>query len=245
MTIESFSETVNHRFFSLLEDVFMGAFSAVREYLPKIRKAYESEGIPLLLVRIFRRIRYAVFQTNNALWFSRNLSYPILEIQPRVPLEVDWDFSRTLEWLRTRTPSDIPWLFSHKGKKETKIGIKRRHYFVNAKHQGNIIGYVKIGYGEVYIMDFDMSVYFPRGTALIYDTYIVPDFRGLGVAPFLITDVMRSLKERGYQRVLCHIRTENLASISAYTKCSFEELKHVWYFRLFGKKWFSTHPETL
>jgi ribosomal protein S18 acetylase RimI-like enzyme len=217
----------------------------VGEYSSKVRKAYESGGIPLLLVRTLKKTCYTVFQTNNALWFERDLSYPIADIQPRVPVEVDWSPSETLEWLKKRTIRGIPLIFSDKRRREIDIGMKENHYFPNVKHQGDIIGYMKVGHGEVYIMDFDMSVYFPRGTAFIYDTYTSPGFRGLGIAPFLITDVMRFLKRRGYGRILCHIPKWNLASIRAYTKCSFEKIERIWYFQVFGRKWFSTHPKTL
>jgi ribosomal protein S18 acetylase RimI-like enzyme len=215
----------------------------IREYSSKVKAAYRTGGVSLLLMRTRRKI-LSSFQTNNACWFVRDLSYPILEIQPRIPVEVDWNLYKTLEWLRTQTVDVSISGYSYEPR-EIDTAIKENHYFLNIRYQGDIIGYVKVGHGRVYIMDFGMDINFPKGTAFIYDTYVIPDFRGLGIAPFMITNVMHFLKQNGYQRVMCHIPTWNLASTKAYSKCFFKRTKRIWYFRVFGKKLFSTRPEIL
>jgi len=211
----------------------------IRVYSSKVKKAYKSGGVSLLLKRSFRKTSQTIFRTNNAYWYAKDLTLPIPDIEPKIPAEIDWDFSNTVEWIKTNT------VFSYAEEREIETAIKQNHYYPNVRYQGNIIGYIKVGYGEVYVMDFDKIVRFQNGTAYIYDVLTLPDFRGQGIAPFLVTEVMRFLKQRGYKRLLCHIPEWNTASASSFTKCSFERIKRIRYCKILGMECFSTRPENI
>jgi ribosomal protein S18 acetylase RimI-like enzyme len=210
-----------------------------REYSSKLRRAYESGGALLVVTRVLEKARRALLRTSHAIWFSRDLSDPIVEIAPKVDVEIDWASEDTIDWLRQQP------IFSDDDERELAVAAAQGHFLPSVRHDGEIIGFIKVGRGEVYVYDFDARLRFPDRTAFIYDTYTSPDYRGQNVAPFLVNEVVRSLGERGFERLMCHIPTWNTASIRLYTKCGFHEVKRIRFLSVLGWKLFSTRPEAL
>jgi len=113
------------------------------------------------------------------------------------------------------------------------------------KSGGEIVAYLKVGFGRVYVLDFGRVFDFPPGTAFIYDTYVTPELRGRNIAPFLIDRTSEFMKERGYSEIYCHIRVKNQASINAYRKCGFEQLRIISSFTVLGFNFSSFDPEEI
>lgn len=211
----------------------MGAIS-------KIIDIYRDEGWTAVINRGFKKIIRLLFETNSAFWFERDLSHPLPEIIPKLPVEINISSNiETLDWLKW---SGEPWMFN---RQEIDVGLKENHYFSNIKYQGRIIGYAKLGLGRVYIRDYKKILNFPDRVAFIYDTYIVPEYRGLKIATFLVNEVMRFLKDKGFKKIGCHIPLWNIASINTYTKLGFKKKKCIRYFKILGLKIFTSNPETI
>lgn len=142
----------------------------------------------------------------------------------------------TLQWLRTKAEN---WMFNEQ---ESTVGLVENHYFPNMKYEGRIIGYAKVGRGKVYVQDYHKVIEFPGNVAFIYDTYIAPDFRGLSLAPFFITEIMKLVKQDGMHALRCHIPPWNKASMHAYTKVGFKNKKFVRSFKIFGFRFLTSDP---
>lgn len=209
----------------------------ITEQLEKARRAYIEGGLPLLSARALRKLGRAAFRSNSAFWFERDLSRPVQVTAPRVDLRVDWNTAETQAWLRQHLD------FGPAEERELETARRAGHHYPSVRHEGSIIGAIKVGHGTVYIADFDVEVAFPPGTAFIYDTHVLRAYRGLRVAPFLIASVLRWLQGRGFRRVLCHIPAWNHASRHAYQRCDFSCLRRIWFVEVLGHKWFSCPPE--
>jgi len=206
----------------------------------KAKTIYRNDGILPLIGRIIKKSFFLLFEMNRAGWFERGLSTPVNRYDPRVLLKADLSSKdETLQWIENQS---IPWA---NNPREDAVGLEQGHYFPNVKYQGKIVGYMKIGYGKVYIQDFKKDILPGEGVAFVYDSYVLPNYRGLGIAPFLMTGVMVFLKKNGFKKVMCHIPPWNHASISFFTKCGFKKTKSIAYFKIFGMKIFTTNPETL
>jgi len=208
-------------------------------YFAKVKNAYQSGGITLLLGRSSKKLRHSIFRTNHAIWYSRDLTRPVPDIKARIPITIEWDSPTTWDWMKANSDTvDVI-------EQELDAAVREGHFYPNVRHEGKIVGFIKVGRGDVYVMDFDMDVHFDKDTAFIYDTYVDPTYRGKAIAPELISDVMRYLIKNGYRRLMCHIPTWNMASRNTYKKCDFEEINRIRHYRVFGKKLFTTHPESL
>jgi CelD/BcsL family acetyltransferase involved in cellulose biosynthesis/ribosomal protein S18 acetylase RimI-like enzyme len=209
----------------------------LRNIYKKLKKGYRYEGFKRLYKRIIKKITRLIFTANSALWFEKDLTNDSMNYEAKIPIETDMtSTAQTIEWLRRQNKS---WLVNSK---EINTGIKNRHYFPLARNNGRIVGCAKIGYGDVYVVDFGRIVRFPKNMAFIYDTYVPAYNRGKGVAPHLITDALKFLKMQGFNRIRCHIPKWNKASIRTYTKLGFKEINFIRCFKILGISIITSDP---
>ncbi|MCP4746137.1 MAG: GNAT family N-acetyltransferase [Desulfobacteraceae bacterium] len=175
-----------------------------------------------------------VFETNSAIWHENVLNRKHTGITPAIPLHIDFtNFAVTFNWIKTH---NIDWMINQK---ELQTALKEKHYWLNIKHKERIIGYLKIGFGSVYINDFRQIIHFSKDTAFIYDTFVMPEFRNKKVAAYFINEACDFLKTKGFKRVLCHIPQWNRSSMKAYGSAGFKKKKFVRWIKFFGFKKFT------
>ena len=176
-----------------------------------------------------RRILSFIFTTNRAIWFEKDLTKELKEHQAKIPVEIDITSTRqTIEWLKSQKQS---WLVHPK---EIAAALEYNHCWPSIRINGQIIRCMKIGFGNVYIADYDKVIKFPEKMAFIYDTYILQEYRRKGVAKYLITHAIKFRKAHKYTKVRCHIPPWNKASISAYEKIGFRKISYIRYVKIFG-----------
>jgi len=206
------------------------------EVIGKVRETYRRDGLAVVLKEITRKI----WDYQRAVWMIRELSVDSPKNKPLLPVEIDYSHSQeTIAWIRRQNISGTA---DHK---ELDIAIKYKHLFPSVKLENKIVGYIKIGFDKVHVLDFRRCFDFPAKVAFIFDTYVDPKLRGKNIAPFLIDDVSEFMKEKGYAQIYCHIRVINSASIKAYQKCGFKPLRTIRWFNFFGLNFFSSSPERL
>ena len=186
------------------------------------------EHSPINLIGRFIRF---IFTTNSAIWFEKDLTEKFINYKTKIPLEIDISSTNlTIEWLKSQK---LNWLIHTQ---EIETAIKYNHYWPSVSNNGIIIGSIKVGLKKVYIADYDQIVDLPEKTAFIYDTYVLNEKRGKGVAKFLIVESIKYLKSKGFLKVKCHIPVWNKASISAYEHIGFQKTSYNRFFRIFGFK---------
>lgn len=228
----------NHygRFLYILEFKVIGFLRALRDNLHKAKELFQEHGLFQFIKRILVKISRFIFQTNSAIWFEKDLA-KIDDFSPSLSVKVNLNSkSDTIKWLRSRKES---WLIHPK---EIETGLKNSHYFPSVRYEGQIVGLAKVGHGDVFIADYDKVLRFAPQKAFIYDSYVLPEYRGKGVAAYLITEVMKMLKEKGFRTVRCHIPAWNKASIMTYKKVGFERLKDIRCFRVLGITFLTADP---
>jgi ribosomal protein S18 acetylase RimI-like enzyme len=204
----------------------------------KIKHVYKKSGIKGLKKAVFSKFYGFLWKSNCSMWFERSLNQPFNNITPELPIYISFSGNNeTIEWIQ-RNKDD--WYFM---RKEIDVAIRNGHFFPHVKTDDNkIIGYMKIGCNTVFVKDFDRNITFPRGTAFVYDTYVSEEYRKKRVAQVMITEVMKYLKQRGYDHLRCHIEMWNKPSLEAYKKIGFEELKKIRFLRILGLELLSGDP---
>jgi ribosomal protein S18 acetylase RimI-like enzyme len=196
----------------------------------------KQKGFFCLINKVYKKIKENTFTTNNAFWFSRNLRQPIQEIEPQKKVHVCFDSDEeTVAWLQEHH-SQYGWMYLPK---EIETKEKEKHFFPTVRDGNKIIGYIKAGINKVYIMDYDEVIPLPKSVAIIYDTFILPEYRRLEISSFLVTKTMDMLRESGFKYLWCHIPPWNEASIGLYTKVGFKKVSHVRFIRLLRWKIFT------
>ena len=194
-----------------------------------MKKTYKFQKLKKPPIQALSRILKFIFTTNNAIWFEKDLNEELKDFQLRSPIEINLNSTnKTIEWLKNQNQS---WVVHPK---EIATALKYHHYWPYVCINGKIIGCIKIGFGNVFIVDYNKLIKFPEKIAFIYDTYLLEEYRGKGMAKYLITQSIKFLKLKGFTKVSCHIPPWNKASIRVYEKIGFRKISYIRYLRIFG-----------
>ena len=127
----------------------------------------------------------------------------------------------------------FPWVYFEE---EVETAKKNKHIFYILKENDCIIGYVKIGIGINYIHDFKKKIRFPEETAFIYDTFVMPEYRGKKLALFSLYDIFIYLRNKKIKKIICHIEKWNKPSIRVFENAGFRMFENIRFVRV---AWFS------
>jgi ribosomal protein S18 acetylase RimI-like enzyme len=205
----------------------------------KFRRVRRAEGGFGILRHTFNKVRHALFIANSADWYERDLTQPCSNALAGA-VRVTFDgMQETLSWMRSLGIEYIV----HPD--EIAVARANQHLFGAARMAGRTVGYIKVGQRDVFVQDFGKRIAFPSDVAFIYDTYVLPEERGQGIAGCLIQAAIIELQRRGFRILRCHIPPWNHASVRAFKKCGFKRRKYIRYIRILGLRIFSFHPERL
>jgi radical SAM protein with 4Fe4S-binding SPASM domain len=200
----------------------------------------KKQGFKGIVKAFLNKIKEFVFRSSYSIWFEKTLDLPLQAVTPGFPIELNFNgITETTDWIYKNT-DDYYFL-----KQETDLALSNGHVFPNVKHNGKIIGFMKIGLNEVFIKDFRKNITFPQGTAFIYDTFVSKEYRGKKIAQAMISGAMELLKNKGVKRVLCHIEQWNTPSLCAYNTLGFKEIGKIRYLKIFGREFLSKDPSKL
>lgn len=211
-------------------------------YLQKSADILKAEGLSAFLRKALKKTANTIFTTNTAIWFQKDLNDDTYPCKADIPIEISFSSQdRIVLWLRNNCDS-FPWICCER---ETEVGQSENHIYPFALYNGKIIGYFKIALRRVYIRDYDMVIQLPEGTAFIYDTFTLPEYRGKKIGHSLLVAITKHLKSRNYRRLWCHIPEWNKASLNLYQKAGFETVSFIRYVRLLNLKLFNRNPEKM
>ncbi len=185
-----------------------------------------------LILKIFRKVKNCAYSYNSAIWLKKKTDDSTEQVVSDIEFKVDFSNRNIFQWLKDHHAT-YSWLYILK---EIKCAEKNDHIFVTFVDEEEIIGYIKIGIKNVYVLDFDEIVTVPFGVAYIYDTFVLPEYRKKNIIPHAFNRITSHLRERGINEIFCHIPAWNIASIKLYKKLGFEEVAFIVFGRIFQLK---------
>ncbi|RPI79647.1 MAG: GNAT family N-acetyltransferase [Desulfobacteraceae bacterium] len=203
----------------------------------KTGRILRRKGVLFLFAKAAQKISAFAFKTSNSIWFEKRLDGSVAPAAPDTEISFEFlvqDKAKLIDWLKERRRV-YPWMYLGK---EMRTAWADQHIFAVILFGKSIIGYCKIGRNRVYVNDFDGTVCFPRKTAFIYDTFVLPDFRGRHVAYLAVLQIAAYLSKQCYRNLWCHIEEWNGASLAVFRKAGFEKKGLIRYCRLCGFPFF-------
>jgi RimJ/RimL family protein N-acetyltransferase len=205
--------------------------------ISKFTKAWrilKEEGI----VSLLKAMRGYKYYCHRSIWFCIPLDDKLHVIPPSFDGWLDFDNpQRVLSWIERQA---IP---GTNDRAEIAKMKERNHLFVGIMNRDEIVGYVKLGWQNVYVMDYGGDLELPDGDYFIIDIYVSPEMRGHGGAPFALTAAAAAMKQRGFKRCVLHVRTDKLPMFKAGAKAGVTKIGKVTYRSALGVRIFRPHPQ--
>lgn len=205
--------------------------------IERVQREISNNGVKGFALKAWRKTGRLLWYTTCSVWYERDLDEPIDGAAPGLEVDVEFlvqDRGKLVQWLREKK-SAYPWIYFDK---EIEAAQAHSHIFLTLLHQGDIVGYIKIGRGRTYIHDFDQAPVFPPGTAFIYDTFVLPEYRKKGLAAFALEHASRYFRQNHYKKILCHIEEWNVDSIRAFEGAGYRAVGKIRFIRTAGMSFF-------
>ena len=187
------------------------------------------------------------FQSRHFIEFIEEIVRKVIRRAPPFLLYYDrffiknYDFAtpticnRRFKSIRTRVAgtADLPALkrFLERGEEYT-VRFRKGDQVVVAELHDEIVGMQWIEVGEEhYEEEHEYHFPLPNGAAWIYDTYVAPTYRGMGVWACMMDESVHNLRQRSFHATYCMIQTWNLPSINCHRHYGYWMRRHVIYIR--------------
>lgn len=197
----------------------------------KIKIEYMTSGLYGIIIKGWHKIRHYLYYSTSSILYERNIADPLPVFMPEIKLDTDFliqDKSEIIRWLEANNDR-FPWIYI---KKEIDSAQANKHPYFILKYNKRIIGFIKVGIGPTYFNDFNKTITVGHGNAFIYDTFILPEYRGMNLAVYALYEVILYLRGQGYGKVMSYIEIWNTPSIKTYEKAGFRVLESTRFVRL-------------
>lgn len=214
-----------------------------RNYIvKKILETYRNAGIRGVAGKAKNYLSGRVY-LSRFLWYERDVAFPLTKRPLNTSVSVSADLrDEVIDWIGEKIYYGHPYndeIF------ENEIALQNNHLLPCVMINGKLVGFTKIGLDRMYIKNFTKMTRLREGNAFVYALYTDPAYRKLGLASVLLSRAIEILRDQGIEKLACHIRSSNLASIGLFTKCGFKQIGSNWHFKCFGINLYSKFPQSL
>ncbi|MFQ5912745.1 MAG: GNAT family N-acetyltransferase [Nitrospinota bacterium] len=116
--------------------------------------------------------------------------------------------------------------------------LERGEIFFGAVHEGKIVSYCWLAQGKIGIEEINLAVCTQPGEVYLYDAYTLAPWRGKGLYPVVLREMLQYAGQNGFSRALIFVAADNTASRRGVLKAGFLEFQVVTCLAIFG---FSFH----
>jgi ribosomal protein S18 acetylase RimI-like enzyme len=192
------------------------------------------------LGRTLRAYRRKVYDRHRAHWMVRDLAaQPVRsEARPDLRLLVDAP-DRVHAFLeQLRVPGTLDPV-------ERRTMRERGHLLVGLLAGDTLIGFSKLGWNRVYVLDYRLDLELPPGWFYVLDTAVVPEWRRRGAGTFLVEETCAEMRSRGFTHRLSQVRADNAAMLATARRAGYALLGTVDYVSILGRRRWRPEVRTL
>jgi GNAT superfamily N-acetyltransferase len=190
--------------------------------------------------RALRAYGRKLYDRHRSRWFAMALDSTLEVPAPRFDAHLVVDApARVLDFIRRL---DIP---GSCDPVEIRTMHERGQLLVGVEDRGTLVGFVKIGWGTVYVLDYRLDLVLPPSDCFVLETYLVPERRGLGAGPWLIRGTNLEMRQRGFARRIAHVRPDNIPMLRNATRVGYRPLGDIDFISVCGRKLLRPHPARL
>lgn len=179
-----------------------------------------------ILVNVFKRERMFVFEHDTDICFLG---------KPKIKLKVDL--------IKEKDISEIMKTFKDFGKK-AKERFKLGHLCFGAKTDGKYVHLKWVAFNESYISEIDRTIQISPTEAYLYDSYTLPEYRGLGLTSAVMKKTVRYLSDMGIKKIYAIVRHDNYPMLRVKEKEGARKIGTILYTKILGIKFYKIKAQT-
>ncbi len=187
----------------------MKIINRLAEIIEDWKYLIQRDGLNIALPTVVHEIAWLPYRHLSFTIFSRSLTEPIPNFQPKISLDIRSFQQADVELVREiDRPSEA---------KQCARRLRLGHLGLVALHLGQPAGYAW-GCGEEHPQMEKVPLKLEPGDVLCTDVYTNPSFRGQGVQTALAVSRFNMFKELGYRRAICYIENHNAPSLTVWQR---------------------------
>jgi len=189
------------------------------------------------LSRNFLKILRKIFVREKVLFFEKFLPDPC--IRADIKAEISVKIFKTDDF--SKISKDFENFFEIEAKRRLKLG----HISFGAELDGEFVHLTWISFDEAYVGSLERKIRVYPNSAYVYDTYTVPEYRGLGIAPKVMNAALHYLyKTKKIRTAYMAISEDNVPSLRTAQKETFRKIGAITYTRIYKLKLYRFEGET-
>ncbi len=168
-----------------------------------------------LLQKIIHLISIQVYSSCYVDVFYKDLNSDLKASDPKIKLNLNIIEEKNLSVFRDIVEEEKLRVFDERFKKGGTVFI--------AIIGDTVVCYVWISFKGEYEPISGLEVMLSEGIGYIYDTFVLPEFRGRGIHSAVVFQVLEYLKQKKYTGALVIVKRTNIPSVLTFKKFSFKE----------------------
>ena len=128
------------------------------------------------------------------------------------------------------------------GKAEERV--REGHLCFIAEKNGDIVNYAWVSLNETYVNEIERRIRLGSDSVYRYDGYTVPEYRGMGILPTVLTKSSDYLFQNGIKEIYDIVASNNFPSLRAHQKVGSRKMGEITFIRLFKLRRYECKGET-
>jgi ribosomal protein S18 acetylase RimI-like enzyme len=148
--------------------------------------------------------------------------------------------------VRLLRSADVPKLNKLKGLRAGKVEerLKAGHLCFIGEKNGDIVHYRWICFNEAPVDELERKIRVRPNSAYMYDAYTVPNYRGKGIHPVVLTNAADYLFQSGIKEMYSVIMSNNYSSLRTWQKIGSQKIGEVTFVKLFNSRIYKCKAKT-
>ncbi len=155
--------------------------------------------------------------------FSFQLSRPI----PEIKAGEDAEYS----FLNTKSREKAESLTSLVGKEIVNVRFNRGEVCGVARLNSEVVSYCWVAFQQAEVGEINRTIKLRNNELYFYDAFTLPDYRGRGLFPALLTAILGFARSQGCSRALIFSLRENRPSVRGIEKAGFSLFQSIYFLK--------------
>jgi ribosomal protein S18 acetylase RimI-like enzyme len=197
----------------------------------RLQASFRWQGPWITFVRAMKLAVRPLIEINRFLFFEADLTQSLVQVNPRITLEMHYMTSGDIEAFAT--------LFSARGLNPGTINhrLAQGDICILACSGAQLVGFHWLGFSSQWLSEIGVTLRLAPGREVYsYDVVTFPAWRGNRIQGAMSVFATQYAQARGYVRHVTYVRADNPRSLRSIARVGRKRTKTIWSIRMLGRQ---------